>query len=99
MNSTSLPLTSLATSLRVALLQLDTAWMQAEANIAQAERLMTEVEAAGLYMTAARWKKNALCICTISDHILTGELTTAEERQNTFTQMMELALETAVALE
>ena len=50
MNSTSLPLTSPATSLRVALLQLDTAWMQAEANIAQAERLMTEVEAADLYI-------------------------------------------------
>ena len=50
-------------------------------------------------MNAARYGKEALAICTISDHILTGELTTAEERQNTFTQMMELALETAVALE
>ena len=58
-----------------------------------------EMEAAALYMNAARYGKDALAICTISDHILTGELTTAEERQNTFTQMMELALETAVALE
>ena len=40
-----------------------------------------EMEAAGLYMTAARWKKNALCICTISDHMLTGEALPAEERQ------------------
>ena len=55
MNSTSLPLTSPATSLRVALLQLDTAWMQAEANIAQAERLMTEVEAADLYILPEMW--------------------------------------------
>ena len=54
---------------------------------------------AGLYMTAARWKKNALCICTISDHMLTGEALPAEERQTSFTQMMEVALETAVKLE
>ena len=58
-----------------------------------------EMEAAALYMNAARSGKNALAICTISDHILTGELTTAEERQNSFTQMMELALETARKLE
>ena len=57
-----------------------------------------EMEAAGLYMTAARWKKNALCICTISDHMLTGEALPAEERQTSFTQMMEVALETAVKL-
>ena len=58
-----------------------------------------EMEAAALYMNAARSGKNALAICTISDHILTGEQTTAEERQNSFTQMMELALETARKLE
>ena len=58
-----------------------------------------EMEAAALYMNAARCGKNALAICTVSDHILTGEATTAEERQSTFTQMMELALETAVKLE
>ena len=40
--------------------------------------------------------KNALCICTISDHLVTGEVTTPEERQNTFTTMMKIALETAV---
>ena len=57
-----------------------------------------EMEAAALYMNAARYGKHALAICTISDHILTGEATTAEERQNTFTQMMQLALEIAAAL-
>lgn len=61
--------------------------------------LCIEMEAAALYMNAARCKKNALAILTISDHILTGEETTAEERQNSFTQMMEIALNTAAALD
>ena len=47
-------------------------------------------------MNAARAGKKALAICTISDHLLTGEDTNAEERQTSFTQMMELALEVAV---
>lgn len=55
-----------------------------------------EMEAAALYMNAARAGKKALAICTISDHLLTGEDTNAEERQTSFTQMMELALEVAV---
>ena len=55
-----------------------------------------EMEAAALYYNAARSGKKALAVCTISDHILTGEETTAEERQVSFTQMMELALEVAV---
>ncbi len=58
-----------------------------------------EMEAAGLYMNAARSGKKALAICTVSDHILTGEKTTAEERQNSFTEMMQLALKTAVVLD
>ncbi len=57
--------------------------------------LAVEMEAAALYMNAARAGKNALCICTISDKPFTGEAATAEERQNSFTQMMELALEIA----
>ncbi len=61
--------------------------------------LAVEMEAAGLYLNAARAGKNALAICTISDHILTGEVTTAEERQTSFGQMIEIALETAVALD
>ena len=60
--------------------------------------LAVEMEAAGLYMTAARLKKNALAICTISDSLITGEALPALERQNTFTQMMEIALRTAVKL-
>ena len=61
--------------------------------------MAVEMEAAALYMNAARCRKNALAICTVSDHLLTGEETTALERQESFTQMMELALKTAVALE
>ena len=60
--------------------------------------MAVEMEAAALYMNAARAGKNALAILTISDHLLTGEATTAEERQNFFTQMMEVALETAVKM-
>ena len=58
-----------------------------------------EMEAAALYMNAARYGKRALCICTISDHVLKGVETTAEERQNSFTQMMKIALDVAVAME
>ena len=54
--------------------------------------LAVEMESAALYMNAARAGKNALCICTISDCPFTGESCTAEERQNTFTDMMEIAL-------
>lgn len=58
--------------------------------------LAVEMEGAALYMNAARAGKNALCICTISDHIVNDEPeTTAEERQTSFTAMMELALEVA----
>jgi purine-nucleoside phosphorylase len=53
--------------------------------------LAVEMEASALYMNAARSGKRALTILTISDHILTGEATTAEERQNTFTHMMDVA--------
>ena len=59
--------------------------------------LATEMEAAALYMNAARAGKNALAICTISDNPFTGEVTTPEERQNTFTTMMKIALEVAIA--
>lgn len=54
-----------------------------------------EMETAGLYMNAARAGVNALAILTISDCPATGEATTAEERQETFTKMMEIALELA----
>lgn len=61
--------------------------------------LAVEMEAAGLYAVAAKHNRKALAMCTISDHLITGEETTAEERQNTFTQMMEIALQTAVQLD
>lgn len=61
--------------------------------------MAVEMEAAALYMNAARSGKRALAICTVSDHILTGESTSSEERQTGFTKMMELALNTAVKLE
>jgi purine-nucleoside phosphorylase len=54
--------------------------------------LAVEMEAAALYMNAARSGKHALAICTISDCPFTGEATSAEERQNSFTEMMNLAL-------
>ena len=54
--------------------------------------LAVEMEVAALYMNAARSGNRALAIMTISDHIITGESTTAEERQTTFTHMMEVAL-------
>ena len=57
--------------------------------------LAVEMEAAALYMNAAKAHKKALCILTISDHLFKeGELS-AEERQNGFHQMMEIALELA----
>ncbi len=56
--------------------------------------LAVEMESAALYMNAARANKNALCICTVSDELTSGKRCTAEERQTTFTSMIELALET-----
>lgn len=55
-----------------------------------------EMEAAELYTLAAQFQRKALAICTVSDHIISGEATTAEERQKTFKDMMILALETAI---
>lgn len=60
--------------------------------------MAVEMEAAALYMNAARAGKRALAMCTISDHLLTGEATTAKERENSFTQMMEIALNTAIRM-
>ena len=53
--------------------------------------MAVEMESAALYMNAARYGGHALCICTISDSLVTGEVTTAEQRQNSFTQMMDVA--------
>ena len=60
--------------------------------------LCVEMEAAALYLNAAYAAKKALCLLTISDHLYTGEALTAQERQNTFSDMMEVALEVAAQL-
>ena len=52
-----------------------------------------EMEAAALYMNAARSGKKALCICTVSDSLVTGEACSAEQRQTSFTNMMEIAFD------
>ncbi len=58
--------------------------------------LGVEMEAAGIYGVAAEYGAKALAICTVSDHIKTGEQTSAEERQNTFDEMMKIALESVL---
>jgi len=59
--------------------------------------LALEMECAELYTLAAKYGREALSILTISDSLITGEYTSSEERQSTFTSMMEVALETAVS--
>ena len=54
--------------------------------------LAVEMEANALYTLAAKFKRRALAICTVSDHIVTGEQTSAEERQETFSHMVDVAL-------
>lgn len=61
--------------------------------------LAVEMEAAGLYSLAAKHNKRALALLTISDHLLTGEETTSEERQTTFNDMMIIALEAALRMD
>ncbi len=75
-------------------------WLNSTRNWAKMGVMAVEMEAAGLYMNAARAGKHALAICTISDHLLDpSQNTTAEERQTSFTDMMKVALETAKELE
>jgi purine-nucleoside phosphorylase len=59
--------------------------------------LAVEMESAALYTIAARFKARALTILTVSDHIKRGEATTAQEREQTFSQMVEIALDTIIA--
>jgi purine-nucleoside phosphorylase len=59
--------------------------------------LALEMECAELYTLAAKYGREALCILTVSDSLISGEQTSAEERQTSFTRMMEVALETAVS--
>ena len=60
--------------------------------------MAVEMEAAGLYCTAAYTGKRALAICSISDNLVTGEELSADDRQNTFTNMMKIGLEIAVKM-
>lgn len=60
--------------------------------------MAVEMESAALYTKAAQFGRKALCICTVSDCPLAGKFSTPEECERTFTQMMELALETALAI-
>ncbi|KGX89609.1 purine nucleoside phosphorylase [Pontibacillus halophilus JSM 076056 = DSM 19796] len=58
--------------------------------------LAVEMETTALYTLAAKYNRQALSVLTVSDHILTGEETTAQERQTTFNEMIEIALEAAI---
>ncbi|SDT08272.1 purine-nucleoside phosphorylase [Nocardioides scoriae] len=58
--------------------------------------LAVEMEASALYTLAAAHGRRALAVCTVSDHVVTGEETTAEEREQTFSAMVEIALEAAL---
>ncbi|MDR2094330.1 MAG: purine-nucleoside phosphorylase [Treponema sp.] len=61
--------------------------------------LALEMESAELYTLAAKYGREALCLLTISDSLITHELTTAEERRKSFTRMIEVALDTAVSVQ
>jgi len=64
--------------------------------LAKYKVLAIEMESTALYTLAAKYDRQALSVLTVSDHILTGEETSAEERQTTFNEMMEIALEAAI---
>ncbi len=64
--------------------------------LAKYQVLAIEMESTALYTLAAKYGRQALSILTVSDHIITGEETTAEERQTTFHEMMEIALDTVI---
>lgn len=68
-------------------------------KLASYQVLAVEMESSALYTLAAKYKRNALSVLTVSDHILTGEETSSEERQTTFNEMIEVALEAALIKE
>jgi len=67
-------------------------------RIHQMGALGVEMEAAGIYGAAAEQGARALAICSVSDHLLTAEAASPEERETAFGEMMQVALETAVAV-
>jgi purine-nucleoside phosphorylase len=66
-------------------------------NMVEYGVLAVEMEASALYTLAAKHGRRALAICTVSDHIVTGEETTSQEREQTFGEMVEIALTAALA--
>lgn len=68
-------------------------------SLADHQVLAVEMETSALYTLAARFGVNALTILTVSDHVITGEETTAQERQETFSDMVEIALDTVLDIE
>ncbi len=83
------------------LLTTDVFYGGESANAAWAKMgvMAVDMEGAALYMNAARFQRNALVICTISNHVITGEEMSAEERESGFGEMITLALETAMKLD
>lgn len=69
------------------------------ARMAEYGALVVEMEASALYTLAAKYGRRALAICTVSDHIVTGEETTTQEREQTFGDMVEIALRTFAAVD
>jgi purine-nucleoside phosphorylase len=61
--------------------------------------LGVEMEASALYTIAARWGRKSLAVCTVSDHVVTGAETSADERERTFADMVDIALEAAFSPE
>jgi purine-nucleoside phosphorylase len=59
--------------------------------------LGVEMEASALYTLAARYGRKALAVCTVSDHVVTGEETTSDERERTFADMVDISLEAALS--
>ncbi|KGP91684.1 Purine nucleoside phosphorylase DeoD-type [Pontibacillus chungwhensis BH030062] len=70
--------------------------MQLFDQLANYNVLAVEMETTALYTLAAKYDRQALSVLTVSDHIITGEETTSEERQTTFNEMIEVALEAAI---
>ena len=67
------------------------------ARMAEHGVLAVEMEASALYTLAAQHGRRALAICTVSDHLVTGEETSAQEREHTFGEMVEIALAAGTA--
>ena len=67
------------------------------ARMAEYGVLAIEMEASALYTLAAKYGRRALAICTVSDHIVTGEETTSQEREQTFGRMVEIALDAGLS--